>query len=230
MHPICSVPDFSFWTNVFHKPKWWIDCVMVDRHSQVLMPIWHQIAMYWKVLLCKQHWTLNSYFKLEYLQLYQWLWTWSLRKAYWGCVIFPCSFQTFFFATNSDGESLMCTAFPVWQTKDLFTFIFFWVSEKLRDRWVQAVISFCAMQLQLASVFFTFSLGTRTHYFGRTILHGGAKVTSVFLLRILLHLESLILLNAECGVTVTCCNLVRICICHRQLHQVFVCSVLSSMG
>lgn len=32
------------------------------------------------------------------------------------------------------------------------------------------------MQLQLCSVFFTFSLGTRTHYFGRTILHGGAKV------------------------------------------------------
>lgn len=33
------------------------------------------------------------------------------------------------------------------------------------------------MQLQLCSVFFTFSLGTRTHYFGRTILHGGAKVS-----------------------------------------------------
>ncbi|OMO56217.1 Glycosyl transferase, family 48 [Corchorus olitorius] len=31
------------------------------------------------------------------------------------------------------------------------------------------------MQLQLAAVFFTFSLGTRTHYFGRTVLHGGAK-------------------------------------------------------
>ncbi|KAF9617600.1 hypothetical protein IFM89_037663 [Coptis chinensis] len=31
------------------------------------------------------------------------------------------------------------------------------------------------MQLQLAAVFFTFSLGTKIHYFGRTILHGGAK-------------------------------------------------------
>ncbi|XP_020093274.1 callose synthase 9 isoform X2 [Ananas comosus] len=38
-----------------------------------------------------------------------------------------------------------------------------------------AVINFTTMQLQLCSVFFTFSLGTRTHYFGRTILHGGAK-------------------------------------------------------
>ncbi|XP_026434852.1 callose synthase 10-like isoform X3 [Papaver somniferum] len=40
---------------------------------------------------------------------------------------------------------------------------------------VKAVLSFIVMQLQLCSVFFTFSLGTRTHYFGRTILHGGAK-------------------------------------------------------
>ncbi|KAJ7945245.1 Callose synthase [Quillaja saponaria] len=31
------------------------------------------------------------------------------------------------------------------------------------------------MQLQLATVFFTFSLGTKVHYFGRTVLHGGAK-------------------------------------------------------
>lgn len=40
---------------------------------------------------------------------------------------------------------------------------------------LKAVFSFIIMQLQLCSVFFTFSLGTKTHYFGRTILHGGAK-------------------------------------------------------
>jgi len=40
---------------------------------------------------------------------------------------------------------------------------------------LRAIISFFTMQLQLSSVYFTFSLGTRTHYFGRTILHGGAK-------------------------------------------------------
>lgn len=45
---------------------------------------------------------------------------------------------------------------------------------------LQAVFSFITMQLQLCSVFFTFSLGTRTHYFGRTILHGGAKVRIAF--------------------------------------------------
>ncbi|KAI5078937.1 hypothetical protein GOP47_0006608 [Adiantum capillus-veneris] len=39
----------------------------------------------------------------------------------------------------------------------------------------KAVSDFIVMQLQLSSVFFTFSLGTKTHYFGRTILHGGAK-------------------------------------------------------
>ncbi|XP_059074532.1 callose synthase 3 [Cryptomeria japonica] len=38
-----------------------------------------------------------------------------------------------------------------------------------------ALSDFVVMQLQLASVFFTFSLGTKTHYYGRTLLHGGAK-------------------------------------------------------
>ncbi|KAK9056069.1 hypothetical protein SSX86_027156 [Deinandra increscens subsp. villosa] len=38
-----------------------------------------------------------------------------------------------------------------------------------------AFTDFVLMQLQLASVFFTFSLGTKTHYYGRTLLHGGAQ-------------------------------------------------------
>ena len=38
-----------------------------------------------------------------------------------------------------------------------------------------ALSDFILMQLQIASVFFTFSLGTKAHYYGRTILHGGAK-------------------------------------------------------
>lgn len=38
-----------------------------------------------------------------------------------------------------------------------------------------ALSDFIIMQLQLAAVFFTFSLGTKVHYFGRTLLHGGAK-------------------------------------------------------
>ncbi|KAL6615212.1 hypothetical protein ACP70R_037482 [Stipagrostis hirtigluma subsp. patula] len=38
-----------------------------------------------------------------------------------------------------------------------------------------ALGEFVIMQLQLATVFFTFQLGTKTHYYGRTILHGGAK-------------------------------------------------------
>lgn len=41
-----------------------------------------------------------------------------------------------------------------------------------------ALSDFILMQLQLASVFFTFSLGTRTHYYGRTLLHGGAEYRS----------------------------------------------------
>ncbi|PKA61474.1 Callose synthase 7 [Apostasia shenzhenica] len=38
-----------------------------------------------------------------------------------------------------------------------------------------AIGEFVIMQLQLAPVFFTFQLGTKAHYYGRTILHGGAK-------------------------------------------------------
>ncbi|KAI3698336.1 hypothetical protein L2E82_41808 [Cichorium intybus] len=38
-----------------------------------------------------------------------------------------------------------------------------------------ALGDFIMMQLQLASVFFAFQLGTKAHYYGRTILHGGVK-------------------------------------------------------
>ncbi|WVZ08389.1 hypothetical protein V8G54_021735 [Vigna mungo] len=40
---------------------------------------------------------------------------------------------------------------------------------------IQAIVNFVTMQFQLCTIFFTFSLGTRTRYFGRTILHGGAR-------------------------------------------------------
>ncbi|KAI3789511.1 hypothetical protein L2E82_02310 [Cichorium intybus] len=45
----------------------------------------------------------------------------------------------------------------------------------LERGFLNALKDFVLMQLQLAAVFFTFALGTKTHYFGRTILHGGAK-------------------------------------------------------
>ncbi|OMP03422.1 Glycosyl transferase, family 48 [Corchorus olitorius] len=45
----------------------------------------------------------------------------------------------------------------------------------LEQGFLRALVSFITMQIQLCTVFFTFSLGTRTHYFGRTILHGGAR-------------------------------------------------------
>ncbi|KAK7333652.1 hypothetical protein VNO80_30429 [Phaseolus coccineus] len=41
-----------------------------------------------------------------------------------------------------------------------------------------ALDDFIIMQLQLASVFFTFQLGTKAHYYGRTLLHGGSKYRS----------------------------------------------------
>lgn len=45
----------------------------------------------------------------------------------------------------------------------------------LEKGFLMALKDFILMQLQLAAVFFTFSLGTKTHYYGRTILCGGAK-------------------------------------------------------
>ncbi|RCV46752.1 hypothetical protein SEVIR_9G560600v4 [Setaria viridis] len=39
----------------------------------------------------------------------------------------------------------------------------------------KALSEFVMMNLQLATVFFTFSLGTKTHYYGRMLLHGGAQ-------------------------------------------------------
>ncbi|CAH9104298.1 unnamed protein product [Cuscuta epithymum] len=45
----------------------------------------------------------------------------------------------------------------------------------LERGFLTAIGDFVVMQLQLASVFFTFQLGTKAHYYGRTLLHGGSK-------------------------------------------------------
>ncbi|GLJ17580.1 hypothetical protein SUGI_0305880 [Cryptomeria japonica] len=57
----------------------------------------------------------------------------------------------------------------------LFTALPMIVENSLEHGFLKAIWDFLTMQLQLASVFYTFSMGTRTHFFGRTILHGGAK-------------------------------------------------------
>ncbi|CAL0322630.1 unnamed protein product [Lupinus luteus] len=49
------------------------------------------------------------------------------------------------------------------------------VENSLERGFLQAIWDFITMQFQLSSVFYTFSMGTRSHFFGRTILHGGAK-------------------------------------------------------
>ncbi|VFQ64399.1 unnamed protein product [Cuscuta campestris] len=45
----------------------------------------------------------------------------------------------------------------------------------LERGFLTAIGDFVLMQLQLAPVFFTFQLGTKAHYYGRTLLHGGSK-------------------------------------------------------
>ncbi|KAF7151972.1 hypothetical protein RHSIM_Rhsim02G0129600 [Rhododendron simsii] len=57
----------------------------------------------------------------------------------------------------------------------LFTALPMIVENSLEQGFLPAIWDFITMQLQLASLFYTFSMGTRTHFFGRTILHGGAK-------------------------------------------------------
>ncbi|MED6173996.1 Callose synthase 12 [Stylosanthes scabra] len=57
----------------------------------------------------------------------------------------------------------------------LFTALPMIVENSLEHGFLQAIWDFLTMQLQLSSVFYTFSMGTRSHYFGRTVLHGGAK-------------------------------------------------------
>ncbi|XP_024029129.1 callose synthase 11 [Morus notabilis] len=57
----------------------------------------------------------------------------------------------------------------------LFTALPMIVENSLEHGFLPAVWDFLTMQAQLASLFYTFSMGTRTHFFGRTILHGGAK-------------------------------------------------------
>ncbi|GLJ16179.1 hypothetical protein SUGI_0270170 [Cryptomeria japonica] len=57
----------------------------------------------------------------------------------------------------------------------IFTALPMIVENTIEHGFLSAVWDAFTMQLQLASVFYTFSMGTRTHYFGRTILHGGAK-------------------------------------------------------
>lgn len=57
----------------------------------------------------------------------------------------------------------------------LFTALPMIVENSLEHGFLPAIWEFLKMQLQLASLFYTFSMGTRCHYFGRTVLHGGAK-------------------------------------------------------
>lgn len=57
----------------------------------------------------------------------------------------------------------------------IFTALPMIVENSLERGFLPAVWDFVTMQLQLAPFFYTFSMGTRSHFFGRTVLHGGAK-------------------------------------------------------
>ncbi|KAL8210472.1 hypothetical protein R6Q57_004909 [Mikania cordata] len=48
----------------------------------------------------------------------------------------------------------------------------------LERGFLTALSEFISMLINLAPMFFTFLLGTKSHYYGRTLLHGGAKYTT----------------------------------------------------
>ncbi|XVF38237.1 hypothetical protein REPUB_Repub20aG0082700 [Reevesia pubescens] len=52
------------------------------------------------------------------------------------------------------------------------------MESSIENGFLEAIWEFLMMQLQLSIVFYTFSMGTRAHFFGQTILHGGAKFRS----------------------------------------------------
>lgn len=49
------------------------------------------------------------------------------------------------------------------------------IENSLELGFLPAIWDFFTMQMNFSSVFYTFSMGTKSHYYGRTILHGGAK-------------------------------------------------------
>ncbi|TYG74344.1 hypothetical protein ES288_D04G175400v1 [Gossypium darwinii] len=57
----------------------------------------------------------------------------------------------------------------------IFTALPMIVENSLEHGFLQAIWDFLTMQLQLSSVFYTFTMGTRTHFFGWTVLHGRPK-------------------------------------------------------
>jgi len=57
----------------------------------------------------------------------------------------------------------------------IFTALPMILENSLELGFLPAVWDFFTMQMNFSSVFYTFSMGTKSHYYGRTILHGGAK-------------------------------------------------------
>ncbi|KAI3515449.1 hypothetical protein L1887_14345 [Cichorium endivia] len=62
----------------------------------------------------------------------------------------------------------------------LFTVLPMIVENSLELGFLTTIWDFITMQLRLSPIYFTFSLVTRAHYFGRTILHGGVKYRAMW--------------------------------------------------
>lgn len=94
----------------------------------------------------------------------------------WGRVYLALSGMEVYIKTNFNNSALEASLNQQFIVQlGLFTALPMVVENSLERGFSAALWHFVTMQLQLCSVFFTFSLGTKAHYFGRTLLHGGAK-------------------------------------------------------
>ncbi|KAF8068126.1 hypothetical protein N665_1151s0021 [Sinapis alba] len=79
------------------------------------------------------------------------------------------------------GQRILANPLRLWlATQSIFQLGFLMVLPMvmeigLEEGFRSAILDFFIMQFQLASMLFTFQLGTKSHYYGRTILHGGSK-------------------------------------------------------
>ncbi|MCO5565072.1 hypothetical protein L7F22_018743 [Adiantum nelumboides] len=94
----------------------------------------------------------------------------------WGRVYLGLSGLEKFIASTLSNSALTASLNQQFVVQlGVFTALPMVVESSLERGFSTALWEFLTMQLEMSSVFFTFSLGTKGHYFGKTLLHGGAK-------------------------------------------------------
>eukprot|EP00257_Ricinus_communis_P025486 XP_025012900.1 callose synthase 12 [Ricinus communis] len=99
----------------------------------------------------------------------------------WGRLYFALSGVEASAQANSIGDRKAVDAILFQQfiiQLGLFTLLPFVVESILEHGFLHSLWEFLIMLFQLSPIYYTFSLGTKIHFFGRIILHGGARYRS----------------------------------------------------